>query len=80
MPLDHGCLQIWLQCTNNVRDRTQVVTGLDLKSSGPCPRRFEPCRSRCFHFRCWDLALFSPPKVAAGKAELNRCGSPRLQV
>ena len=27
-------------------DRTQVVTGLDLKSSGPCPRRFEPCRSR----------------------------------
>ena len=28
------------------RDRTQVVTGLDLKSSGLCPRRFEPCRSR----------------------------------
>ena len=27
-------------------DRTQVVTGLDLKSSGLCPRRFEPCRSR----------------------------------
>jgi hypothetical protein len=29
-------------------DRTQVVTGLDLKSSGLCPRRFEPCRSRIF--------------------------------
>ena len=31
-------------CTHS--DRTQVVTGLDLKSSGLCPRRFEPCRSR----------------------------------
>ena len=39
--LSYGADNFW-----SCGDRTQVVTGLDLKSSGLCPRRFEPCRSR----------------------------------
>jgi hypothetical protein len=30
------------------RSRTQAVKGVDQKSTGLCPRRFESCRLRCF--------------------------------
>ena len=34
------------------RSRTQAVKGVDQKSTGLCPRRFESCRLRCFVHTC----------------------------
>ena len=33
-----------------IRRFARVVKGLDLKSNGRCPRRFEPCSRRCLIF------------------------------
>ena len=40
--------------------RIQVVTEVDLKSTGLCPRRFEPCRQRSLPFRLISVIYVLP--------------------